>query len=780
MRLMMGPRRLSLKGLYTGVPMRLRAALLAVLIALTFAGAPVAQRAKPKKEDRSNWVSLGLAGGGAMYCPAISGVDHNLMMVNCDMSAAYISRDGGRNWEMIHADQLGGNTRCKPCWHPIERDTLFAASGWDGQLKVSRDAGKSFTATGNIDGGLWGEIHICTFDPKLMFAGTERALWRSADGGKSFKAMTGPTGTPRGMVSGIAGGKQYVFAATASGIWRSDDAGQTWAAADNGLPSKEIRAIAGGFPTEGRKPKPHALYCVIPSRAEGGKYVGGIYKSTDLGANWVSAMGEGSNQDTKAADDWAMNPVCQYHRVLCTDKDPDIVWAFNANTGVMAPHHTAVYRSTDGGKKWSPTFFPDPRMGGYNVDADYTTLGDGQFYQNTPEGVAICPTNPDVVLQVDMGTCTITHNAGKNWFNGHARAAKETGFFENTGLVVTSVHRYWVDPHENNRHYICYTDIGFARSLDAGKSWHWWGKNEKAPWRNTCYDLAFDADKPGRIWGAFSNVHDIPNGNIISGRHNANGPGGVCISENFGQTWVECKGLPLAPVTSIVRAKLQVEKKGKPQWVLAAGVFGHGVYLSTDDGKTWNSRSSGLGSETNRRVCRVQAHKDGALFAMVTALRNGNEYDATGPGLYRSPDAGVTWERVNASQPLRWPKDFAVDPDDDLHILVGATDNGGRDEGGLWQTRDGGKSWKKVLRESSEHFGASFSPHNKGWIYATLCEGAPGPGLWLSKDGGAKWEAFKELPFRNVQRVDFDPKDKEVVYLATFGGSAWRGPAEPK
>ena len=48
------------------------------------------------------WEPVGLGGGGAMFTPAISPVDGKLMMVNCDMSGAYISADGGASWQMIH------------------------------------------------------------------------------------------------------------------------------------------------------------------------------------------------------------------------------------------------------------------------------------------------------------------------------------------------------------------------------------------------------------------------------------------------------------------------------------------------------------------------------------------------------------------------------------------------------------------------------------------------------------------------------------------------------
>jgi hypothetical protein len=60
----------------------------------------------------------------------------------------------------------------------------------------------------------------------------------------------------------------------------------------------------------------------------------------------------------------------------------------------------------------------------------------------------------------------------------------------------------------------------------------------------------------------------------------------------------------------------------------------------------------------------------------------------------------------------------------------------------------------------------------------TLTEGAPETGLYLSRDDGATWEAFRTLPFRNIQRVTFDPARPGEIILTTFGSSVLRGPAE--
>ena len=60
---------------------------------------------------------------------------------------------------------------------------------------------------------------------------------------------------------------------------------------------------------------------------------------------------------------------------------------------------------------------------------------------------------------------------------------------------------------------------------------------------------------PGKMWGAFSDVHDIPNDNIISERHGHNGPGGVCLSRDFGASWKPRGAGPPAAAGDLHRAR---------------------------------------------------------------------------------------------------------------------------------------------------------------------------------------------------------------------------------
>jgi hypothetical protein len=215
---------------------------------------------------------------------------------------------------------------------------------------------------------------------------------------------------------------------------------------------------------------------------------------------------------------------------------------------------------------------------------------------------------------------------------------------------------------------------------------------------------------------------------------------------------------------------------------LYAGVFDAGVFKSTDDGRTWTLKNTGLGHPHNLRVSRVSLHADGTLFAVICAKRPaaGLPLMREGVGLFRSRDAAETWHPISPSPTLLYLKDFSVHPRDSRRILLGACDaNPGDLSGGLYLTDDGGQNWRRIGRQGPQTFGGYFHPTQDPWIYMTLTEGAPGAGLWLSRNQGRSWMAIDDLPFANIQRVEFDPAHPAHLYLTTFGGGIWRGNAAP-
>lgn len=171
--------------------------------------------------------------------------------------------------------------------------------------------------------------------------------------------------------------------------------------------------------------------------------------------------------------------------------------------------------------------------------------------------------------------------------------------------------------------------------------------------------------------------------------------------------------------------------------------------------------------------------RDGGQTWMTAHTRSAEPPGRRGKGMrWINTGLVVTTVWINQSQPLLWPKDFDVDPLDSRTVYLGASDAKNA-EGGLYKTTDGGATWTRVARKGTECFGATVHPRKPNWVYLCITESAPDAGLWLSQDGGKNWTALEGLPFRNAQRVTFDPNDDSIIYVSTFGGSVWKGPAEP-
>src|SRR5438270_9969070 len=80
---------------------------------------------------------LGPGGGGAMFNPTISPHDPNTVLISCDMTGAYITRDGGKSWRMFN---LRGVVRFF-VFDPVDPKVMYAqATG----LWRSTDAGETW------------------------------------------------------------------------------------------------------------------------------------------------------------------------------------------------------------------------------------------------------------------------------------------------------------------------------------------------------------------------------------------------------------------------------------------------------------------------------------------------------------------------------------------------------------------------------------------------------------------------------------------------------------
>jgi photosystem II stability/assembly factor-like uncharacterized protein len=174
---------------------------------------------------------------------------------------------------------------------------------------------------------------------------------------------------------------------------------------------------------------------------------------------------------------------------------------------------------------------------------------------------------------------------------------------------------------------------------------------------------------------------------------------------------------------------------------------GDGMYRSTDAGRTWQH----VGLEAAGQIGRVHVHPSNPDLVYVAALGN-----IFGPneerGVYRSRDGGATWERVLFVSDRTGFVDLSMDPTNPRILYAAAwraerkpwTNISGSEDGGIWKSTDGGDTWTKLAGDLPEglvgRIGVAASPADPDRVWALIeAEGEKG-GVYRSDDGGESWQ----------------------------------------
>ena len=130
--------------------------------------------------------------------------------------------------------------------------------------------------------------------------------------------------------------------------------------------------------------------------------------------------------------------------------------------------------------------------------------------------------------------------------------------------------------------------------------------------------------------------------------------------------------------------------------------IGNGIYRSRDAGRTWEY----LGLPESERIHRIYVHPHDSqtVYVAVTGRLWG---DSEERGVYRTRDGGTTWERVLYVDERTGCADLELDPRNPDKLIAAMYEfrrepwffqSGGRGSG-VYVTVDGGDSWKKILPE---------------------------------------------------------------------------------
>ena len=154
-------------------------------------------------------------------------------------------------------------------------------------------------------------------------------------------------------------------------------------------------------------------------------------------------------------------------------------------------------------------------------------------------------------------------------------------------------------------------------------------------------------------------------------------------------------------------------------------------------------------------------------------------YVAVGSGgVWKTTNAGTTWTPVFDGESSYSIGCVAIDPQNPEVVWVGSGENvSGRHVGygdGVYKSLDGGKTWKNVGLEASEHIGKILiDPRDSDVIYVA----AEGPlwaaggdrGVYKTEDGGETWDHVLEISENTgVTDLELDPRNPDVLYAAAY------------
>ena len=740
------------------------------------------------------WGYVGAGGGGAMFNPAVSPHDPKMAFVSCDMGGSFVTHNGGDSWRMFN---LHGMVKFY-VFDPYDPNTIYAKSLG---LFKSTDKGNSWNLiypdpsqiNGLVSKGDHAEEVIITkdstsrdvlalavdpSDSKKLYAAISinniTTFCNSEDGGNHWKSekelgkgvkkiFIDPSSPKDNRTVYVA--SNYGVTQKVNGSWREDP---------NPKGVKTLTLFCGGFDKQNKKFIIYAISGKSYFQPEEDK--SGIYFTDNGGQSWENRQDGVLKFKRNDSDlpEWRTIGTSEFH--------PEMVYVSYNNLQVGNDSTCiGVARSSDYGKTWKLVWKDVQTSKGfkpsYNFGRDWMNERYGPSWGENPFGIGVSPTNPDICFATDFGRNIKTNNGGKTWEQVYSK--NNTNGWSSRGIEVTTGYTIVFDPFDKNHVYIPTTDIGLMESRNGTVSWMSGSKNNGIPekWVNTTYWLTFDPDVKGKAWAVMSGVHDLPRPKMFRKKGVTGFTGGILVTENSGKSWKPVSGdIGEAAMTHI----LIDPTSSKSARTLYACAFGKGVYKSVDGGKTWIQKNKGIAGAEPFAWQLTRRETDGALF-LVVSRRNesGSTRDDWDGAIYKSTDSAETWTKIPLPEGSNAPTSIFIDLLHPSKLVLSAwgrvtigkftPDHGG----GIFCSDDEGKIWKHVL-ENDQHIGAITFDKRNNRYYACGFNGS----AYFSEDGAANWTRIKGYNFKWGQRVEPDPLDPEKIYVITFGGGVWHGPAK--
>ncbi len=762
------------------------------------------------------WDFVGPGGGGAMpFIPAVNPSDPNNIFVSCDMTGSFVTYDGGETWRMFNlrgvtkfydferkdpdvvyagtSNMLFRSTDKGVSWAtiyptPSEITAIYAQGDHAQETIVTLDSSVTVVEKLAVDPTISSRLYLLVSKKKIDLwpptRGENRRSYMeilfSEDGGEHWEILdklrfkldhifidpTSPVENRTIYVTGKDG-----LGVKENGVWNKVN-----------IPygSEPFLQFVDGFDSITNQHIIYAMSGTFPYGAEDRKNVSRIYKTHNGGRVWESVDSRLLNKKIDGAEDpeFASIAISYYH-------PENIYISYSKLRFHKDSIGFGVAKSSDYGVNWELSWNDrfntreehSKGVAAPNRESAWIDERFGPWWGENPFYINVSDIDPDICYATDWGRILKTSNGGETWQQAYTNRVSD-GFWKSRGVQVTTGYMVAADPFDSLVMFMAETDIGLMKSVDGGNSWTSTTKNNGIPhrWDHNTYCLVFDPDIKGKLWAAMSAIHDIPRPKMWRNIDMAGYSGGIVVSENGGSTWEPItQDIGETAATFIL---MDPDSKANNRTLYVCG-FGKGVYKSIDDGASWQQKNRGI-KENNPATWRISRRSDGELFLVVSRKSDDGSINNDQDGaLYRSSNGADSWKRMKLPEGVNGPTSLLVDPNNHNRMFLSAWGRYGETQfspnrgGGIYLSEDDGVSWRAIFTEDQHIYDLTIDERN-GVLYAAGFNSS----AYRSEDNGLTWNRIKGYNFKWGKTVIPDPANPEKIYIITFGGGVWHGPAK--
>jgi photosystem II stability/assembly factor-like uncharacterized protein len=204
-----------------------------------------------------------------------------------------------------------------------------------------------------------------------------------------------------------------------------------------------------------------------------------------------------------------------------------------------------------------------------------------------------------------------------------------------------------------------------------------------------------------------------------------------------------------------------------------------GLWKTSNNGITWTNVSDSVEAAAVGAVSVAPSNAN--IVWMGTGEQANARSSYSGKGVFKSVDAGKTWQFMGLADSHHIAR-VVIHPTNPEIVYVAAMGHlfSRNEERGVFRSRDGGKTWRKVLyiddgtgaidlvmnrRSPDTLYAAMYEKHRMPW---QLVLGGPGSSVHRTDDGGTSWRKVSGLPSGNVGRIGLDISRRDPQQLTVI------------